>query len=190
MVSIDYSKLEHRDALAVAGALARRENFCGYIPSQAFEFILLNACALRSQGALEDAWLDAYLNQSHFADHGFEVVKAIFDMCDRSRLQAAKAVDGPIAIARSGRVSLFRGCAGPVHHLGMSWTASLDKAIWYAAHKAAYYDQTNLAVYAATVALEEIYCRLDRNEEEFIVAPSVWWKVDVPESEFRLDRPR
>tara|TARA_A100001391_G_scaffold199804_2_gene183435 strand:+ start:1876 stop:2448 length:573 start_codon:yes stop_codon:yes gene_type:complete len=190
MVTIDYSTLEHRDALAVAAALDRRENFCGYIPSQAFDFILLNASALRQQGALEEAWLDAYLNQSHFADHGFDVVKAVFDMCDRSRLRAGKANDDPVAIARSGRVSLFRGCAGPVHHMGMSWTASLDKAIWYAAHKAAYYDQTNLAVYTATVAIEEVYCRLDRNEEEFIVAPSAWWKVEVPESEFRLDRPR
>lgn len=189
-MTIDYSMLEPHDASAVAAALDREENFCGYIPSQAFEFILRNASALQRRGALEDAWLAAYLNQSHFADHGMEVVKAVFDMCDRSRLQALKAIDRPVAIANSGRVSLFRGCAGPVHHMGMSWTASLGKAIWYASHKAAYYDQGNLAVYATTVALDEIYCRLDRNEEEFIVVPSVWWRVDLPSAEFRLDRPR
>lgn len=54
----------------------------------------------------------------------------------------------------------------------------------------AYHDQDNLAVSATTVWLDEIYCRLDRNEEEFIVVPSVWWKVDVPSDEFRLNRPR
>lgn len=189
-MTIDYSGLGPGDAEAVAAAIDRRENFYGYIGSRAFDFILRNVAALRDLGVLEEAWLDAYIFQSHFADHGLEIVKAVFDACDRSRLQTMKPIDAAISIAKSGRVSLFRGCAGPVHHMGMSWTSSLDKAIWYAAPKAAYYDQANLAVYATTVALDAIYCRLDRNEEEFIVVPSAWWKVDVPPGEFRLNRVR
>jgi len=189
-LTIDYSGLEPKDAQAVASAIGRRENFYGYIPTQAFDFILRNVAALRDLGALEEAWLDAYIFQSHFADHGLGPVKAVFDACDKSKLQASKPIDAPIGIARQERVSLFRGCAGPIHHMGMSWTSSLDKAIWYAAHKKAYYDQDNLAVYATTVRLDEIYCRLDRNEEELIVVPSAWWNVDVPPDEFRLDRPR
>ena len=72
----------------------------------------------------------------------------------------------------------------------MSWTTSLDKAVWYAAHKESHYGAPNLAVYATTAALEDVYCRLDRNEEEFILFASDWWRVDVPESEFRLNRRR
>lgn len=74
--------------------------------------------------------------------------------------------------------------------MGMSWTASLDKAIWYAAHHAAYYDLTNVAAYAATVDVADIYCRLDHYDDDLIIHPASAWRVDVPDSEFRLDRPR
>ena len=106
-----------------------------YIPTQVFDFILRNFAALRELGALEEVWLDAHIFQNRFADYGLETVKAVFDACDRSKLQTSKPINAPIAIARQERVSLFRGCAGPVHHMGMSWTSSLDKAIWYAAHE-------------------------------------------------------
>jgi len=85
-------------------------------------------------------------------------------------------------------------CAGPVHTKGMSWTTSLDKAIYYAKWHADFHlepgQSAGMAVYATTVDLREVYCRLDRNEDEFIVVPVNLWRFNVPAAEFRLDRPR
>lgn len=76
----------------------------------------------------------------------------------------------------------------------MSWTTSLDKAIFYAAGHAIIPLERGLsadmAVYATTVDLREIYCRVNRNEDEFIVVPDNLWRIDIPEAEFRLGRPR
>ena len=187
---MDFGSIAPADAARAADAIARGDNFYGYIPSQAFDFILRNVEALRSAGVLEEAWLDAYVFKPHFDDYDLGVITAVFDACDRGRLRALKPIDSPIDIKKSGRISLFRGCAGPEHRKGLSWTASLDKAIWYAAHKAAYYEADNLAVYATCAELDDVYCRLDRNEEEFIHLAEAWWRVDVPESEFRLNRRR
>jgi hypothetical protein len=188
--TMDFGSIPPEDAAKAAAAIARGESFHGYIATYAFDFILRNVEALRAVGALEGAWLDAYILRSHFQDHELATIKAVFDACDPVRLRAIKPIDNPVDIRGSGRVSLFRGCAGPEHRMGMSWTASLDKAIWYAAHKAAYYGVGDPAVYATTASLEDVYCRFDRNEEEFILLPSRWWRVDVPVDEFRLDRAR
>jgi hypothetical protein len=53
----------------------------------------------------------------------------------------------------------------------MSWTHSLDKAIWYAAHHAEYYDLTNLAVYVAAVNRSDIYCVGEHYDSDYIVYP-------------------
>jgi hypothetical protein len=190
MGSLDYGNLSPDEAKRVASAIARGENFYGYIPSEAFDFIKRNFVELGRLGVLEDAWLSAYIFKSHFAEYSLEAVKAIFDACDRTKLRSLQPIDDPVNVAKNGRLSLFRGCAGPEHRMGMSWTASLDKAIWYAAHKAAYYDLSDLAVYATTVEIDEVYCRFNRNEEEFIVLPQRWWKINIPVDEFRLDRKR
>lgn len=186
--SLDFSGLSDADANAVKTAIAREENFHGYIPSAGFEFIVRNYRQLASLGVLEEAWLDAYVHASHFNAHGLSVLKSIFDACDRARLRSLK----PLGDARSsnGRITLFRGCAGPVHTMGMSWTSSLDKAIWYAAHHAEFYDLGNRAVYVAIVSATDIYCRLDHYDDDFIAHPSEAWRIEVPSSEFRLDRPR
>lgn len=187
---IDYQGLSRSDARDVAQAISRGDNFYGYIPSEAFDFILRNFEALRTQNVLEEAWVEAYIFKSHFNDYDLPLLQRVFEACDRARLHAMKPVGDPVNIAKSGRISLFRGCAGPIHRMGMSWTASLDKAIWYAAQKAAYYDQANIAVYATTLPINDIYCRFDRNEEEFIALPKKWWRIAVPADEFQLSRPR
>lgn len=79
---------------------------------------------------MEPAWLDCYVHSSHFNAYGLETIKAIFDACDRERLRSLT----PLAPIFVERATLFRGCAGPDPTLRMSWTSSLDKAIWYAAH--------------------------------------------------------
>jgi len=51
-------------------------------------------------------------------------------------------------------------------------------------------DTLEVAAYEATIDLSEIYCRLDRNEDQFLVVPENVWSIDVPAEEFRLDRAR
>jgi hypothetical protein len=187
---LDFAGLTERDANEVRNAIARGENFHGYIPAESLGFIIRNYRILAPMGALEAAWLDAYVHSSHFCEHGLSVVKSVFDACNRERLCMLKPLGQALTFEKEGRLTLFRGCAGQAHSMGMSWTPSLDKAIWYAAHHVEYYDLANPAVYVATVPMAEIYCRLDHYDDDFIVHPSNAWRVDVPVEEFRLDRPR
>lgn len=186
--SLDFSGLSEAQVNAVKLAMARGENFYGYIPSAGFEFIVRNYQRLSALGALEEAWLDAYVHASHFNAYGLTVLKSIFDACDRTRLLSLKPLGS--ASGPNDRITLFRGCAGPVHTMGMSWTSSLDKAIWYAAHHAAFYELGNWAVYAAIVSTGEIYCRLDHYDDDYIAHPADAWRIEIPDSEFHLGRPR
>lgn len=187
---LDFTGLTERDANEVRNAIARGENFHGYIPAESLGFITRNYRILAPMGALEAAWLDAYVHSSHFREQGLSLVKSVFDACNRNRLCMLKPLGEALTLEKEGRLTLFRGCAGPAHSMGMSWTPSLDKAIWYAAHHVEYYDLANPAVYVATVPVAEIYCRLDHYDDDFIVHPGNAWRVDVPIEEFRLDRPR
>jgi len=187
---LDFTGIIEGDANKVRMAIARGENFHRYIPTESLGFIIRNYRVLAGLGALESPWLDAYVHASHFREQGASVLKSVFDACDRGCLRALKPLGEAVSPVIGDRLTLFRGCAGPVHSMGMSWTPSLDKAIWYAAHHVEYYDLPNPAVYVATVALAEIYCRLDHYDDDFIVHPGGAWRVDVPASEFRLDRPR
>lgn len=72
----------------------------------------------------------------------------------------------------------------------MSWTSSLDKAIWYAAYHAAYYDLADCAVYVTTIPVSEIYCCLNHYDHDCIASLPSAWRVDVPTEVFRLDHPR
>jgi hypothetical protein len=189
-LDLDFAGLSEKDASTIKEVIARGKNFAGYIPENNLEFIVRNYRCLAAIGNLEEPWLTAYEHASHFNNYGYSVIKAVFDACDRSRLLELKPLGDALAYAKRVRVTLFRGCAGPEHSLGMSWTPSLDEAIWYAAKHAEYYRLDNRAVYVATVPIADIYCRLDHYRLEFIVSPCEAWRVDVPESEFRLDRPR
>lgn len=187
MNSLDFSGLTSDQARDVRQAIVRGENFHGYIPTASLDFIVRNYRNLAAKGALERPWLDAYVHASDFSAYGMGVLKAVFDACDRQVLRTLK----PLADSVKGeRLTLFRGCAGPMHSLGMSWTSSLDKAIWYAARHAAYSNLSDLAVYATTVATGDVYCQLDHYDEDFIVCARAAWRIDVPIAEFRLDRPR
>ncbi|MES5483846.1 hypothetical protein QMZ05_13925 [Bradyrhizobium sp. INPA03-11B] len=187
---LDFEGIDKEDAISVRAAIDRGEVFAGYIPETALDFIVRNFQTLAKLGVLEESWLAAYVHSSNLAAHGLSIVNAVFDACDRNRLLELKPLGEQVNRSRGDRLTLFRGCAGPIHTMGMSWTPSLDKAIWYAAHHAEYHGLTNRAVYVATVQIAEIYCRLDHYDDDFIVRPLTVWRVDVPDNEFRLDRPR
>lgn len=196
-MELDYSGLTDDERAVIERALSNSENeVVGYIPEKKFEFVLRNHMALAERGVLERNWMTAYLQASHFADTPLSTMQAVFDACDRAVLQehypipALPRASGDREPCDEDRYSLFRGCAGPDHRMGMSWISSLDKAIWYATQHAEYRGLTNLAVYATTVARSEIYCCGGHFDLDCIVLPKTWWKIDVPRSEFRLDRPR
>ena len=191
MQTLDYSLLSDSDAEAVRGALSRGEQcIAGYIPSSArLPFVVRNYRQLSDLGVLEENWTTAYLHASHFSDVPLSLLRELFDACDKRILQQRYPIP-TLPYLCGERFSLFRGCAGPNHRKGMSWLTSLDKAIWYAAHHAANHDLTDVAVHATTVDPDEIYCCFECYDFDYIVCPENWWRIDVPPSEFRIDRPR
>jgi hypothetical protein len=111
---LEFAGIEESDAQHVRAAILRGDNFRGYIPSGALDFIVRNYRALAWLQALEPAWLDCYVHSSHFNAYGIETIKAIFDACDRQRLRALK----PVTQIAGDRATLFRGCAGARPHTG------------------------------------------------------------------------
>ncbi|NKJ38753.1 hypothetical protein [Rhizobium sp. SG570] len=188
----DFTGLSADEARVFRQAIKVGDDLHWRFGERSTDFILRNYLTLAEIGRLEVSWLTTYLHTSHFEHIGFEKLKSIFDTCDRTRLQELSV---PVRNGISTeRISLFRGCAGPAHTRGMSWTTSLDKAIYYATWHREWHLEHGQAgevtVYAATVCLGDVYCRLDHNEDEFLVVPDSVWRIEVPASEFRLNRPR
>jgi hypothetical protein len=191
MDGLDYSDLDEADIEWVEKAFAARdgENIASYIPDKKFKFVLRNYKRLAELEILVRNWMTAYLHESHLNDVPLSTLQDVFNTCDKAVLQQYYPI--PAIPRLSGeRFSLFRGCAGPDHRMGMSWLTSIDKAIWYATHHAELYGLNNLAVYVAAVDREEIYCCGGHYDYDYIVCPKAWWRVNVPSEEFRLDRPR
>jgi hypothetical protein len=190
--NLNFMDLTEEETQSVREAITRRENFCGYIPGEekALSFIVRNFLKLSQFGILEDNWITAYTHASHFEAYGIETIQRIFDHCDRDVLRALKPIPEVGRFSEGRRFSLFRGCAGQNHTMGMSWSSSLDKAIWYAAHHVAWYELENPKVYAAVVDRSEIYCCGDHYDIDYIVHPKSCWPIEIPAVEFRLDRPR
>ncbi|MBY3032438.1 hypothetical protein HF265_25710 [Rhizobium leguminosarum] len=188
----DYTGLSADEIEAFRQAIEVGEDLHWRFRERSTDFIVRNCAKLAEMDRLESYWLSTYLNTSHFEHIGFDKLKTVFDACDRTKLQKHSV---PVSKGISTeRISLFRGCGGLVHTRGMSWTPSLDKAIWYAAWHREWHledeEQGEVAVYATTICLSEVYCRLDHNEDEFLVVPDNMWRIEVPASEFRLDRQR
>jgi hypothetical protein len=189
--NLDFSSLHESESAQVKAAISIGNEFIGYIDSaKTFQFVLKNYRRLAEMGGLERNWVPAYLHASNFEAVPLSELQDVFDACNRDTLQEQFPIYVGDHFSNGERFSLFRGCAGPQHRKGMSWTSSLDKAIWYAAHHAKYYGLQDVAVYATVVSRSEIYCCGDRYDFDYIVHPQTWWKVDVPASEFRLDRQR
>ena len=179
------------DAVRVHRAHAKGESITGYMDNDlALRAVMLNWECLQRRGTLEISWMTAYMHADHFADIALDELQQMFDRCDRAALKGRYPIPKGDHFSNGQRFSLFRGVAGPNHRMGMSWTWSLDKAIWYATQHVEHRGLTGPTVYAAAVDCSEIYCCGEHYEWEFIVRPRDWWKVNVPAAEFRLDRPR
>lgn len=182
--------LDEPDIEKVKSAIIGDGYFFGYIPDKGFDFFLENFRELKNIGVLENNWMDAYSHSNNFSHVPLQTLKEIFDTCDSAILQEQYPIYVGDHFSSGKRFSLFRGCAGDDHRIGMSWTSSLDKAIWYAAHHAECNDLGNLAVYTTVVERGDIYCCGNHYDYDFIVCPKEVWRVIVPEKEFRIDRPR
>lgn len=196
--TLDFSDLEAEETLNVKSAIGRQEDFYGYILDKGMSFIIKNYQTLAEMGHLERNWITAYVQGSWPEILTFETMKAIFDACNRNTLNSLYPVtEDHLPILERGKyhcITLFRGCSSPDYIPGMSWTTNLSKAIWYAAYSRAHNDSIpdiqECSVYATIVTKDDIYCFLTRYEPEYIVVPKKYWKIDVPQEEFRLDRKR
>jgi hypothetical protein len=111
---LDWSRLSQPESAHVVRAIAQGEDFFGYIPEKAFEFILANYRQLAQQKILERNWMLAYLHASHFADIPLGLLQDVFDACERDVLQKHYPIYVGDRFSNGERFSLFRGCAGPL----------------------------------------------------------------------------
>lgn len=190
---LDFSSLKPIEIEKVRLAIKGNEELIGHIGSdKTLRFVLNNYRQLAELKVLEKNWMTAYLHVHNFNGVSLSQLQSVFDACDRDVLQTHFPIYVGDHFSNGVRFSLFRGCAGPQHQKGMSWTSSLDKAIWYATDhtEKSGLNRKDMAVYATTVDRSEIYCCGDHYEFDYIVHPQTWWKVDVPESEFTRGRQR
>jgi len=185
---INFGLLSEKDKEAVLKAIMEGKDFVGYISiEESLSLILENRKIFSLLNILECNWMQTYMNSTNFEQTSLKDLKNVFDLCDKNVLQKMYPVPSLNPEISTDRYTLFRGCAGPYHKKGMSWTSSLDYAIHFAARHVSFHKLSNPAVYATTVHISEIYCYGNRHENDFIVLPKKWWKVEIPEEEFRLD---
>ncbi len=136
---MDYLNLNQQEIDTVKGLIEEGNAFYGAIPEKGFDFILENYLILAKYGVLEENWMLAYTHASNFENVSLSKIQKIFNSCNKKILQEKYPIYQGDHFNNGERFSLFRGCAGPIHKKGMSWTSSLDKAIWYAAKHSEYY---------------------------------------------------
>jgi len=138
----------------------------GYMPNTSrLAFVVDNFPVLKERGVYEEALLDAYTGtRTNFSRWSFDLINYLFELADRKKLlECGEPLpgDGPFTVYRgvSGR-----GAARRIR--GMSWTGSIERAIWFA--KRFVFEKP--AVFKATVEKRLVYafCN-DRKEEEFLV---------------------
>jgi hypothetical protein len=155
---------ENLDAGDVVGFLCRTSNV------HSLDLVYWNLDALRARGlyerALLEAWAATRTNNHHWPVHE---LRYLFIQADRERLRAASdPLPGP------GPFTVYRGVGGrgPARRVrGLAWTASEDKAWWFA-DRADWFRLADPAVYRVTVDEAHVLAYLNesqRNEQEFLV---------------------
>lgn len=128
-------------------------------------FVCDNMHALKKLGVYEEELLDAYSGtRTNFSNWQPSVLKLLFNIADRGRLLSA---GDPLPAA--GPFTVYRGVAGrgaKRRLRGISWTASLDQAIWFAKRYAEFPDIEKPMVYQTTVEIEQVYAYDNRRDEQ------------------------
>jgi hypothetical protein len=131
-------------------------------------FVCDNFLLLKESGVYEKALLHALTSpRVNNANISSSTLQFLFQYADREKLiKEGDPLPGP------GPFVVYRGVAGrgaKRRLRGLSWTASLDKAIWFAKRFAELPDMEKPTVYQATVTAEHVYAYSDeRNEQEFL----------------------
>jgi len=147
-------------------------NACGFVctvsNTDSMALVVDNLGALQARGIYEACLISAYTGtRTNLRGWDQRVIVTMFSLADRDRLRAAGC-----PLPCTGPLTLYRGIAGrgPARRTrGISWTASLPSACWFAAR---YPHLENPAVVSVTVSASEVLCYTnDRKEEEFILMP-------------------
>jgi hypothetical protein len=131
--------------------------------------LVKNQWVFQSLSIYEQALLEAYIgtrtNNSRYQPH---VLRNLFAWADRARLRAAGD-----PLPGVGPYTLYRGVAGrgAARRLrGFSWTASYERAVWFA-ERGASWGLPWPAVYQCAVPKRAVLAYTnEREEEEFLVA--------------------
>lgn len=143
------------------GLLCKMDNMNG------LAFVYDNLHALKARGIYEECLVQAFIScRVNNRDWDQDVLALMFGRGDRDKLRAAGA-----PLPGTGPFTLYRGVAGRgrARRLrGMSWTASLPVACWFANRNGL----ESPAVVSTDVPATEVLCYVDdRHEEEFIIMP-------------------
>lgn len=131
-------------------------------------FVVDNIAWLKALGKYERALLSAYVDtKTNFSRWQVSVLKHLFAMADRpALLDAGDPLPGP------GPFTVFRGVAGHGARRrlrSISWTADMEKAVWFAKRSAMMGSLPLPAVYETTVPVERVFAFYNgREEREFL----------------------
>ena len=133
--------------------------------------VYMNQGVLLKRGIYESALLSAFID-TRTSNHGWPLntLRLLFEIADRDRLRAA---GDPLPGA--GPFTIFRGVAGRGRARrvrGFSWTASREKAEWFAERFAKELPELSVdpAVFQVTVGVDDVLAYSnERKEQEFIV---------------------
>jgi hypothetical protein len=143
----------------ISGALAMMDNMvCPF-------FVRDNLQPLRAAGMLEAAVLESWINVRVNAHHTGALFDFLFSLCDQKKLRTRGD-----PIPGSGPYTLYRGCSGrgrSRHVRGFSWTASFDRAKWFAER---FRNLPDPAVYRIEAPKRWVLAYTnERQEQEFIL---------------------
>jgi hypothetical protein len=159
LVAKAQSYLQRKDILGV---------LCLIGNDRGLEFVTQNVQALKADGLFETALVEAFtacrVNNNSWP---LPVLRSLFcTIADREKLRLI----GPPLLG-SGPFRLYRGVAGrgvARRTAGLSWTANLNAACWFAMRFADVLDDP--AVYEYMADESEVLCRHnERNEDEYLL---------------------
>ncbi len=141
--------------------------FCFMPNTYCLGFVEDNAIRLLAIGKYEEALLSAHTGtRTNWAHWAIGSIKWLFEMADPDKLRAAGD-----PIPQQDSYTLYRGVCGkgPKRRVnGYSWTALLDKAVWFAKRFSVLYEDP--AVYQVTVQEKDILAVYNgREEKEYIL---------------------
>lgn len=151
----------------------------GYMDNtKCLEFVFRNSFLLELRGMYERALVYALsATRTNNALYPPSLLEILLENCDIETLRAA---GDPLPAGNT--FTIYRGVSGERHYRhvrGLSWTASLNTACWFALR----YVEHGLkdpAVYKANIRAGDVYCYTsDRDEQEFICRPKYCKKLNL-----------